>query len=178
MALLRVYSEPHQIQHYSTVFSKALLFQVIVYAIIIVVPFFFCHGTRGTTSFNAHHHDAFSIPTVVPHRVLAIYKYVQRATQRPLSQPMDCSGRELFEPLGSVVEHVCWPEPSSPARRDGHPGRHGTNAPIHLLNYQPTYLPTCTPNKWSKGNSNRERRYVPLSVGALLRDVVIFCRNS
>ena len=47
MVLYRVYSEPHLVKHYSTVCSRATLFQVLFYAVIIIAPFFIAYATNG-----------------------------------------------------------------------------------------------------------------------------------
>ena len=60
MVLYRVFSEPHLVKHYSAIFSRATLFQVLFYAIVIIVPFFVAYATNGKRQrahilFNAHH---------------------------------------------------------------------------------------------------------------------------
>ena len=47
MGLYRVFSEPQLIKHYSTIFSRATLFQLIIYAVVIVAPFFVAYATNG-----------------------------------------------------------------------------------------------------------------------------------
>lgn len=47
MVLYRVYSEPHLRTFHSTVCSKATLFQIIVYSLIIIPPFFIAYATNG-----------------------------------------------------------------------------------------------------------------------------------
>ena len=81
MGLLRVYSEPQLIKHYSTVCSKALLFQLLVYAIIIVVPFFFCHGTNGIVLFKAHHHNQLKVNSC--YFLSEFWQYSSTYTEQP-----------------------------------------------------------------------------------------------
>lgn len=44
MVLYRVYSEPYRIKYYSTVCSRATLFQILVYCIVTVPPFFIAYS--------------------------------------------------------------------------------------------------------------------------------------
>jgi transmembrane protein 231 len=46
MVLYEVYNEPQSIRHYSTVFSRATIFLIITYLIIIVAPFFIVYSTN------------------------------------------------------------------------------------------------------------------------------------
>ena len=47
MVLYGVYSEPLFKRYYSTVCSRATLFQVVAYALILVPPFFIAYATNG-----------------------------------------------------------------------------------------------------------------------------------
>lgn len=120
MALLRVYSEPHLIKHYSTVCSRAMLFQIIIYTIIIVAPFFICHATNGGIPFNTHHMLVECGIAPYCHRILAVFEYVHRAARCQLSEPVDRPGQQFIKPRHWVMEHVCWTEPSPSARGDRH----------------------------------------------------------
>lgn len=51
MVLYRVFSEPNKDKYYSTICSKATFFQVFIYAVLILPPFFIAYDTKGTFSF-------------------------------------------------------------------------------------------------------------------------------
>lgn len=55
MALYRVYSEPQLIRHYSTLFSRATLFQFLFYIVIIIAPFFIAYATNGKLAKDLTH---------------------------------------------------------------------------------------------------------------------------
>lgn len=52
MVLYRVHSEPLFAKYYSTVCSKATLFQIVIYSLIIIPPFFIAYATNGRCSSN------------------------------------------------------------------------------------------------------------------------------
>ncbi len=55
MVLYRVYSQPHVSKYYSTVCSKATLFQIIIYAVMLIPPVFIAYETKGEVIlFKAH----------------------------------------------------------------------------------------------------------------------------
>ena len=59
MVLYRVHSEFQAEKFYSTVCSRATLFQVIIYSLMIVPPFFIAYATNGNVfPIRAHHHVA------------------------------------------------------------------------------------------------------------------------
>ncbi len=47
MVLYRVFQETATNKYYSTVFSKATIFQVVVYCLMIIVPFFIAYASNG-----------------------------------------------------------------------------------------------------------------------------------
>jgi len=57
MVLYRVHSEPLLGKYYSAVCSKATLFQVVIYSLIIIPPFFIAYATNGRYILICAHHD-------------------------------------------------------------------------------------------------------------------------
>lgn len=55
MVLYKVYSEPSLNEYYSTVLSRATLFQVLTYVLLIIPPFFIAYGTNGMMFLNNAH---------------------------------------------------------------------------------------------------------------------------
>lgn len=47
MVLYRVYSQPNLDKYYSNICSRATLFQLIIYALLVIPPFFVAYSTRG-----------------------------------------------------------------------------------------------------------------------------------
>lgn len=47
MVLYKVHSESHVEKYYSTVCSRATLFQVVIYSLMIIPPFFIAYATNG-----------------------------------------------------------------------------------------------------------------------------------
>ena len=47
MVLYKVYSEPKFERYYSTICSRASLFQALIYSSIIIPPFFIAYDTKG-----------------------------------------------------------------------------------------------------------------------------------
>ena len=47
MVLYRVYSQPHLSKYYSTICSKATLFQIVLYSMMLIPPFFIAYATNG-----------------------------------------------------------------------------------------------------------------------------------
>ncbi len=47
MVLYRVFQEAATKKYFSTVFSKATIFQVVVYCLMIILPFFIAYATNG-----------------------------------------------------------------------------------------------------------------------------------
>lgn len=47
MVLYRVYSEPSLSKYYSTICSRATFFQAIIYALLIIPPFFIAYLSNG-----------------------------------------------------------------------------------------------------------------------------------
>jgi hypothetical protein len=47
MVLFRVHSEPNLDKYYSTVLSRATFFQIFIYAVLIISPFFIAYDTNG-----------------------------------------------------------------------------------------------------------------------------------
>ncbi len=52
MVLYRVYSQPHLRKYYSTVCSRATLFQLIVYALMVIPPALIAYETNGKLLFQ------------------------------------------------------------------------------------------------------------------------------
>ncbi|XP_003384386.1 PREDICTED: transmembrane protein 231-like [Amphimedon queenslandica] len=61
MVLYRVFSTPHLIKHYSTVFSKATVFQIITYALVILAPFFIAYSTRDFWQYTSSYREQADI---------------------------------------------------------------------------------------------------------------------
>ena len=56
MVLYKVHSEFHVEKYYSTVCSRATLFQIIIYSLMIIPPFFIAYATNGMWMFLIRAH--------------------------------------------------------------------------------------------------------------------------
>ena len=61
MALYKVHSECHEEKYYSTVCSRATLFQIIIYSLMIIPPFFIAYATNGKWIFLIRAHRMTSL---------------------------------------------------------------------------------------------------------------------
>lgn len=50
MVLYKVYSEVNLDKYYSTICSRATVFQILIYALLIIPPFFIAYSTNGKYS--------------------------------------------------------------------------------------------------------------------------------
>ena len=60
MVLYKVHSEFQVDKYYSTVCSRATLFQIIVYSLMVIPPFFIAYATNGKAVFLIRAHYTFT----------------------------------------------------------------------------------------------------------------------
>ena len=80
MVLYKVHSEFQLEKFYSTVFSRATLFQIIVYSLMIIPPFFIAYATNGMIRF---HNNGFL--NVAHYKIFAseLWQYASSYREQP-----------------------------------------------------------------------------------------------